>query len=93
MRVQLEPVVSKKSGHIFEKRTIRKYIQDSGHCPVTGNDLALSDLVDVKANSAVKPKAAETSSLPGMISMLQNEWDAHVLETHLLRKELDSTRT
>ena len=91
--MQLEPVVSKKSGHIFEKRTIRKYIQDSGHCPVTGNDLALSDLVDVKANSAVKPKAAETSSLPGMISMLQNEWDAHVLETHLLRKELDSTRT
>jgi pre-mRNA-processing factor 19 len=93
MCVQLEPVVSKKSGHIFEKRTIRKYIQDSGHCPVTGNDLALSDLVDVKANSTVKPKAAETSSLTGIISMFQNEWDAHVLEMHLLRKELDSTRT
>ena len=91
--VQHEPVVSKKSGHIFEKRTIKKFLLESGQCPITGEDLSAVDLVDIKPNSTVKPKPAEASSLTGMISMFQNEWDAHVLEMHVLRKELDSTRT
>ena len=86
-------MVSKKSGHVFEKRTIRKYLLDAGQCPITGDELTAGDLVDLKPNTSVKPKGAEASSLTGMISMFQNEWDAHVLEMHLLRKELDSTRT
>ena len=93
MYVQLDPVVSKKTGHIFEKRTIKKYLLDSAQCPITGEEMSVNDLVDLKPNSAVKPKSAEITSLTGMISMFQNEWDAHVLEMHLLRKELDSTRT
>ena len=86
-------MVSKKSGHIFEKKTIKKFLLESGQCPITGDDLSASDLVDLKPNSAVRPKAAETATLSGMITMFQNEWDAHVLEMHVLRKELDSTRT
>ena len=31
-----EPVISKKSGHIFEKRLITKQIEATGTCPVTG---------------------------------------------------------
>jgi pre-mRNA-processing factor 19 len=89
----MEPVVSKKSGHIFEKRTIRKYLLESANCPITGEELTANDLVDLKPNAVVKPKVAETSSLTGMISMFQNEWDAHVLTMHTLKKELDSTRT
>lgn len=91
--MQLEPVVSKKSGHIFEKRTVLKYLLEAAQCPITGDELTAKDLIDLKPSSAVQPKPAETSTLPGIISIFQNEWDAHVLEMHLLRKELDSTRT
>jgi hypothetical protein len=43
-------VVSTKTGHIFEKRLITKYIEAEGKCPITGEPLELTDLLDVQAN-------------------------------------------
>lgn len=40
-----EPVVSSKTGHVFEKALILKQIAATGQCPVTGNNLAESDLI------------------------------------------------
>ena len=31
-----EPVISKLTGHIFEKRVISKHIESLGTCPITG---------------------------------------------------------
>jgi hypothetical protein len=45
------PVVSKKSGHVYERRLILKYITDNGTDPVTGEKLEESDLVAVKAST------------------------------------------
>ena len=45
------PVVSKKSGHVFEKRLIEKYIADHGKCPLTGDSLSSEDLLDVQGPS------------------------------------------
>lgn len=42
------PVVSKKSGLIYEQRLIQKYIQENGKDPVTGEELSDDDLVEVK---------------------------------------------
>lgn len=42
------PVVSVKSGHLFEKSLIEKYIEEHHKCPVTGADLESEDLVEVK---------------------------------------------
>jgi pre-mRNA-processing factor 19 len=55
------PVVSKKSGHVYERRLILKYITDNGTDPVTGEKLEESDLVAVKAstflrNSSLRPR-------------------------------------
>lgn len=44
------PVISAKSGHLFERRLIEKYIEAEGTCPVTGESLSTSDLVEVKTN-------------------------------------------
>ena len=30
-----EPVISKKSGHLFEKKLILKHIESTGQCPIT----------------------------------------------------------
>ena len=44
-----EPVVSAKSGNIYERRLILKYISENGTDPITGDKLEASDLVAVKA--------------------------------------------
>jgi hypothetical protein len=85
----LKPVVSRKSGHIFEKSIISKYILETGTCPVTGQELSAADLIELKANPAVKPQPVSATSLPGLIGAFQTEWDASMIETHELRKELE----
>ena len=42
----VNPVVSVKSGHVFERALIEKHLNNTGQCPVTGVDLnAQTDLV------------------------------------------------
>ena len=42
-----EPVVS-KSGHIYERRLVEKYIEANGKDPVSGEPLTAEDLIAVK---------------------------------------------
>jgi pre-mRNA-processing factor 19 len=85
-------VVSLKSGHVFEKSLIEKHLQVTGTCPVTGEELHKEDLMDLKTNSSIQPRPPTATSIPGLIQLFQNEWDAIMLETHMLNKHLDSTR-
>ena len=121
-------MVSLKSGHLFEKRLITKYIETEGKCPVTGQELSLSDIWDVTctspqqllpahllplaaaaldsrgracgrshttacaASKAVKPRPATATSVPGMLTLFQNEWDALMLETFTLKQHLETVR-
>ncbi|KAJ1470128.1 Prp19/Pso4-like-domain-containing protein [Baffinella frigidus] len=100
-----EPVVSRKTGHVFEKRLITKFIQDSGNCPVTGEPLTEDDLVEIKANAAVKVRPASASRCVACSMLLwgltrifflccrfQDEWDAVIKECFELRKQLLQTR-
>jgi pre-mRNA-processing factor 19 len=48
-----DPVVSSKSGHVYERRLVQKYITENGTDPVTGEKLEESDLVSVKASTPV----------------------------------------
>lgn len=45
----LEPVVSAKSGKVYERRLIVKYISENGTDPITGEKLEESDLIAIKA--------------------------------------------
>lgn len=87
-----EPVFSPKTGHVYEKRLIVKHIQSAGKCPVTKDDLTQDDIVEVKANKGVRPRPASAASIPGMLSLLQSEWDAVMTETHEHKAHLDTTR-
>lgn len=104
-----EPVISRKSGHLFEKRLVSKYIEENGTCPVTGEALSTEDLIAVKSQSAQQqqqqdasssngpqtvkqPRAVIAASIPGMLQMFQNEWDALMLETYTLKQHLDTVR-
>jgi hypothetical protein len=86
------PVVSTKSGHVFERSVAEKYVKETGKDPVTGEALAVEDLLPLKANKAVKPRTAAAASIPGLLGLFHDEWDALMLETHTLRQNLHTVR-
>ncbi|BDD54864.1 hypothetical protein MPDQ_002456 [Monascus purpureus] len=86
------PIVSRKSGRIFEKRLIEAYIAEHGKDPVTGEDLSTEDLVEVKTDRVVRPRPPTLTSIPSLLSVFQEEWDALALETFSLRQALAQTR-
>lgn len=46
--VPQEPVVSKLTGHIYERRLIEKYLKDKQVCPVSGQTMTETDLLAVQ---------------------------------------------
>ena len=43
------PVVSSKSGHVYERRLIEKYIAENGTDPISGDKLTSEDLIAIKS--------------------------------------------
>ncbi|KAK9137994.1 hypothetical protein Sjap_008588 [Stephania japonica] len=87
-----EPVVSKKSGLLFEKRLVERHIKDYGKCPVTGEPLTMDDIMPVKTNKVVKTRPLQAASLPGLLGMFQNEWDSLMLSNFALEQQLHTAR-
>ncbi|VWU51207.1 pre-mRNA-processing factor 19, putative [Hepatocystis sp. ex Piliocolobus tephrosceles] len=86
-----EPVVS-KTGYIFEKRLIEKHIKNYGLCPVSGEVLTLQDLYPIKNEKIVKPRPITASSIPGLLSIFQTEWDSMISEMFSLRTHVNDVR-
>ncbi|CDF35187.1 Putative Pre-mRNA-processing factor 19 [Chondrus crispus] len=88
------PVVSAKSGHIFERRLIEQALEASdGRCPETGEPLSTSDLIEIKkSGTVVEPLVPAEVSVPGVLRHLQKEWDTTMLELHQVKTELNETR-
>lgn len=86
-----EPVVS-ADGHVFERRLVEKHIEETGRHPVTNEDLKKEDLIPLQTNKVVKPRPAPVASIPGLLGLFHNEWDALMLETYSLQQSLHSTR-
>lgn len=86
------PMVSVKSGHVFEKSLITKYVSETGKCPVTGNELCADDLLPLATAKSIKPRSSTATSIPGMLGMFHDEWDALMLEHHTLRQSLHTVR-
>jgi len=49
-----DAVVSAKSGHVYERCLILKYIHDNGTDPLTGEKLEESDLLTIKAGGSLE---------------------------------------
>ncbi|KAI0706063.1 WD40-repeat-containing domain protein [Cytidiella melzeri] len=88
-----DPVVSHKSGHVYERRLILKYITENGTDPITGDKLEESDLIAVKASpKTAAPRPPSASSIPALLQTLQNEWDAAMLEVFALKQQNNSLK-
>lgn len=91
-QVPEDPVVSSKSGHLFERRLIEKYLDSEGVCPITKGEMVKDDLISIQGNKAVKPRPVTATSVPGLLSLFQNEWDSLMLESFQLKQHLDTVR-
>ncbi|KAJ2720928.1 hypothetical protein GGI07_004324 [Coemansia sp. Benny D115] len=88
-----EPVVSLKTGRVYEKRLLEKYLDEQGLEPNTGHGLSKDDVVALQPNPpAVKPRPPTLTSIPALLSTFQNEWDALVLETFTLKQQYQQVR-
>ena len=86
------PNLTRQSGNVFERRLIETYISENGTDPVTGEDLTVEDLVELKQARVVRPRPPTLTSIPALLSTFQNEWDALILETYQLKQQLAETR-
>lgn len=59
---------------------------------MTDEDLSPEDLVELKTSRIVRPRPPTLTSIPSLLSVFQNEWDALALETYTLRQQLTQTR-
>jgi len=87
-----EACVSQVSGVVFEKRLIHKWIQENGTDPVNDAQLDIDQLVDLKAECLVKPKAPNHTSIPAILKAMQDEWDAVMANSYAIRQNLTTTR-
>ncbi|KAM0281814.1 hypothetical protein ACHAQH_003303 [Verticillium albo-atrum] len=87
-----EPVASRKSGAVFEKRLIEKYVEENGTEPGTGEALTTDDLLPLSQSHIVRPRPPTLTSIPALLATFQNEWDALALETYNLKEQLARTR-
>ncbi|XP_073308039.1 pre-mRNA-processing factor 19-like isoform X2 [Primulina huaijiensis] len=87
-----QPVVTKNSGLLFEKRLIERHILDYGKCPITGESLTMEDIVPIKTGKVLKPRPVQAASIPGMLGMFQIEWDGLMLSNFALEQQLHTAR-
>ena len=55
--------------------------------------LTADDLIPIQANNdAVKPRAPQATSIPAVLKLLQDEWDALMLETYTVKQHYETLR-
>ncbi|KAK0073564.1 hypothetical protein PV325_009544 [Microctonus aethiopoides] len=87
-----QPVLSPVSGSIFEKRLIEKYITENGVDPINGKELTIEQLINITTPPLVKPKPPSATSIPAILKILQDEWDAVMLNSFTHRQQLQTAR-
>jgi pre-mRNA-processing factor 19 len=87
------PVISPVSGSVFERRLIEKYLADNANKdPVSGELLTADMLIEIKTPPYVKAKLPSSTSIPGILKSLQDEWDAVMLHSFTMRQQLQTAR-
>ena len=59
---------------------------------MNGEELEVTDLIDLKSARIVTPRPPTLTSIPSLLTTFQNEWDALALESFKLRQQLNQTR-
>ena len=92
----VHPVLSPSSRCLFEKELLLQHIEKTGTDPITNSPLKATDVIEINTNVANSlPNFLNSStlgsnySIPTLLSTLQHEYDAIMLENFQLRKEVN----
>jgi hypothetical protein len=88
-RIPEEPVVATTTGYVFEHRLILKHLETQNTCPISHTPLSPENLLPLKTSTTVPPRPPTAASFPQLLTTLQQEYDAMLLETFSLRQQLD----
>lgn len=86
------PMVSVKSGEIFEQRLLEQYVKEHSKHPVSGETCAAEDFVAMAKTLHVQPRVPTQTSIPSILKLMQDEYDAMSIENYTLRQQLQQVR-
>ncbi len=87
-----EAVVSPRSGGVFERRIIEKYLAEHSTDPITGDALQVDELISLRTQSVAAPRVPTATSIPSLLQLFQSEWDSVMLECFELKRALDDAK-
>jgi pre-mRNA-processing factor 19 len=86
-----KPVIDCVKGYVYQKEEIEKHIIKTGQCPVTGREMQLEDLVEIKPNKdlSLKTSLHTSENVPVILQKINNEWENMMIYNFQLKKELE----
>lgn len=87
-----DPIVSPKSGAVFERKYIEHFVSTNGTDPINNETLTIDELIPLRVQASFASNSAQPSNtfIPNILSTLQSEYNAMVAEISTLRKNLES---
>ncbi|KAK9475174.1 Prp19/Pso4-like-domain-containing protein [Dipodascopsis tothii] len=85
-------VVSPRSGRVFARPALEAHLREHGRDPITDEELALDELVEIAPAAGGAGAAVAGAGLPALLRGFTSEYDAVALQNFQLRLELEKTR-
>lgn len=89
-----DPVIT-PTGTCYDREAILKHLKQSGgKDPETDEQLSVEDLISIRLSNpdAVPSRQLTAASVPSLLQTFQTEYDALVLESFALKREIEATR-
>ncbi|PVU93429.1 hypothetical protein BB561_003283 [Smittium simulii] len=87
------PIVSKKTGKLYEKHILLKYLEANTNEPNSSEPSDEADFIEINQDApVVAPRPPTLTSIPSLLSVFQNEWDSVMLESFTLKQQYQQVR-
>ncbi len=89
-----KPVIDRVNGYVYQKDEIEKHIIKTGQCPVTGKEMQLEDLIEIKQNDdlSIKNNLQTSENIPSILKKINCEWENIMIYNFHLKKELEDLK-
>ena len=89
-----KPVIDKVNGYVYQKEEIERHLFKTSQCPITGREMQIEDLFEMKQNEDISLKTEFDSSqkVPVILKRISSEWENIQIYNFHLRKELEDIK-
>ena len=88
-----EPVVSLKTGKIYEKSTLQKHIDMYGTSPFNNAPMGHEDYISIKGQTdSTEATPLDKQSVHELVAMLRDDYDSVAIESFSMKKYIEDLR-